>query len=75
MVILMLVSIAALAVAATAQTGSITGTVKDANGGVVPGADVTAANPTVGMNRTATSNDLRHLCIPATPFRVLHHHR
>jgi hypothetical protein len=57
MFIVALAVVAALAGAASAQTGSITGTVKDANGGIVPGADVTAANSARGISRTAVTND------------------
>jgi Carboxypeptidase regulatory-like domain/TonB-dependent Receptor Plug Domain len=57
MVMLALAVVVALAGAASAQTGSITGTILDANGGVVPSANVTAANPTNGVSRTAVSND------------------
>ena len=57
MTILALAIVAALAGVASAQTGSITGTVMDANGGVVPGAGITVANPANGISRTAVSND------------------
>ena len=57
MVMLALAVVVALATAASAQTGSITGTVTDSSGAVVPGASVTAANPTNGISRTATSNE------------------
>src|SRR2546428_8021248 len=45
--------------AAIAQTGSsnITGTVKDTNGAVVPGATVTAKNEATGVTSTQTSTD------------------
>lgn len=37
-------------------TGSIEGTVKDANGAVVPGASVTVSGVSVGFNQTLTTN-------------------
>lgn len=67
MVILALAVVAALVGAASAQTGSITGTVTDATGGVVPGANVTAANPTYGINRTVVSNDQGVFVFPQIP--------
>src|ERR1041384_7083658 len=46
-------------VAAIAQTGSsnITGTVRDTNGAVVPGAAVTAKNEATGVSSTQTTTD------------------
>jgi hypothetical protein len=45
-----------LATAALGQnTGSITGTVEDQSGSVIPGANVTANNPATNFNRTAVS--------------------
>jgi hypothetical protein len=43
-------------VALAQEEGSIVGTVKDSNGGVVPGAAVTAVDPGRGLKLTATSN-------------------
>jgi hypothetical protein len=51
--ILALAVVAALAGVTSAQTGSVTGIVKDANGAVVPGASVTVVNPGNGVSRTA----------------------
>src|SRR5437879_8522024 len=47
------------AVAAIAQTGTsnITGSVRDVNGAVVPGATVTAKNEATGVTSTQTTND------------------
>ncbi len=48
----------ALAGAASAQSaGSITGTVKDSSGAVLPGATVTLASPAIGVTRTTTSDE------------------
>lgn len=46
-------------VAATAQTGTsnISGTIKDTNGAVVPGATVTAKNDATGVTSTQTTTD------------------
>ncbi|HEX8921702.1 MAG TPA: TonB-dependent receptor, partial [Pyrinomonadaceae bacterium] len=51
-----LLLVQAVAVAQT-DTGRIVGTVKDVNGGLVPGAAVTAKNERTGEERTATSNE------------------
>ena len=51
------VAILALAGTAAAQSaGSITGTVKDSSGAVLPGATVTLTNPATGLVQTATSD-------------------
>jgi hypothetical protein len=67
MIIAALAIVTALAGAALAQTGSITGTVTDAIGAAVPGASVTAANPTNGVSRTAVSNDQGVFVFPQLP--------
>ena len=41
---------------AQAGTATLTGTVKDAQGSVVPGATVTAAQPATGSTRNTTTN-------------------
>lgn len=52
------VFVIALAGSAMAQNpGSVTGTVKDINGGVVPGAQVTATDASKGINQSAETND------------------
>src|SRR3984893_16444311 len=50
---LLLVPFAALA---QSDTGSLSGTVKDQNGAIIPGATVTAKNLKTGDERTATTN-------------------
>src|SRR4051812_22029523 len=42
---------------AQSNAADIQGTIKDANGAVVPNATVTARNPNTNIARTATSND------------------
>jgi hypothetical protein len=42
-----------LASAQSSATGTLTGVVKDANGGVLPGVSVTAAQPQTGLTRLA----------------------
>jgi hypothetical protein len=54
---LFLVTILAVAASAQSITGTISGTVTDPNGGVIPGATVTLVNDQVGNSRVATTND------------------
>src|SRR5574341_14102 len=57
-------------VVAQTDTGRIVGTVKDQNGGIVPGAIVTATNERTGDERTATANEDGHYVIPALKASV-----
>jgi len=61
-VILLLLSGAVLA---QTDTGKISGTVKDQNGAIVPGATVTVTNARTGEERSATSNTDGLFSIPA----------
>jgi Carboxypeptidase regulatory-like domain len=45
---------------AQSSSGTITGTVNDASGAVVPGAKVSIANPVSGLTRTATTDASGH---------------
>ena len=57
-----------LAGAAFAQSsGSIAGTVKDSNGGVVPGATVTASDPSRGLTQATTTNGEGDFVFPLLP--------
>src|SRR5208282_5541714 len=49
-------SLLTLCGAAWAQTGSITGTVKDPSGAAIPGASVLVTSPERGINRQTTTN-------------------
>jgi hypothetical protein len=73
------VVIAALAVApvwATAQSavhsGSITGTVTDTTGAVIPGAAITITNPLSGYTRSAVTDDAGHYDFQNLPFNHYH---
>src|ERR1700752_2213212 len=50
-----------------APTGSISGTVLDPQGAVVPNASITAKNKSTGEARTATTNDSGVFKIPGLP--------
>ena len=56
---------ASIAAFGQADTGSLSGTVRDQNGAVVPGAAVTAKNQSTGDERTTTSNTDGIFSIPA----------
>ena len=62
---LTLLLVAAMPVSAQITTGTITGTVKDAQGGVVPGATVTLIDEARGTKlRPATTNETGSYVIP-----------
>ena len=52
---------------AQVNTGSITGTVKDASGGVIPGATITATNVATSVARTLESGSLGNFTLQALP--------
>src|SRR5438132_4479012 len=62
---LAVVLFASIAVFAQSDTGSITGTVRDQNGAIVPGASITAKNQRTGEERSTTSNTDGTFSIPA----------
>lgn len=64
-IILAALLFAQVAAFAQGDTGTLSGTVKDQNGAIVPGATVTAKNERTGEERTATSNTDGYFSIPA----------
>jgi Carboxypeptidase regulatory-like domain len=56
-----------LPISASAQTGAITGVVKDAQGGVLPGATVTVRNAESGLTRTSVSEASGEFSVPGLP--------
>jgi len=67
--LLVLTVLLGAAVEAPAQTtqGEIIGTVRDAQGGVVPGVAISLTNPSTGLTRTATTADNGTFRFPALP--------
>ncbi len=57
---------------AQSNSGTITGTVTDPSGAVVPGATVTINNPVSEYTRTATTDDAGHFSLPNLPFNPYH---
>src|SRR5437763_15577165 len=55
------------AAAASAQSGSISGTVKDPSGGVMPGVTVTATRTTLSTQFTATTDGQGFYSLPKLP--------
>src|SRR5262250_3895171 len=47
--------------------GSISGTIKDPTGGVIPGVMLTATNPALGTNFKATTDARGHYSLPSLP--------
>ncbi len=54
-------------VAKAQNTGTILGSVQDKTGAVVPGANVTVADPSTGVNRSVKSNGSGEYLIPSLP--------
>jgi hypothetical protein len=53
-------------------TGSITGTVADPTGAVIPGATVEIHNPVSGFDRTVTTDGVGNYSFPNVPFNNYH---
>ena len=49
------------------DTASLTGTVNDSSGAVVPGAQVAVTNPEHGISRTTVTNSDGEYSVPALP--------
>jgi Carboxypeptidase regulatory-like domain/TonB-dependent Receptor Plug Domain len=56
----------------TGNSSSVTGTVLDPSGAVVPNATVEVHNPVSGFSRTATTNATGGFAIPNVPFNPYH---
>ncbi len=56
-----------LTAVAQSTSATLSGTVEDQNGAVVPGATVTAENKSTGLKRQATTNDEGQFTIPLLP--------
>ena len=72
-VAVLLVFFAATAFAQT-DTGKLSGTVKDQNGAVVPGANISIVDERTGTERNAKANDDGHFYVPAlkaSSYRVI----
>ena len=57
---------------AQSNSGTITGTITDPSGAVVPGATVTINNPVSQYSRTATTDDAGHFNFANLPFNPYH---
>ncbi|MGI8785790.1 MAG: carboxypeptidase regulatory-like domain-containing protein [Acidobacteriota bacterium] len=56
-VVCLLFAFAVVSVPAQTVTGTLSGTVSDSSGGIIPGVDVLAKNEEIGLLRTAVTND------------------
>ena len=63
---------APMVLAQTAGSGSISGTVTDSSGAVVPNATVTIRNPVSGFERTTNTDSSGAFNIPNVPFNPYH---
>ncbi|HZU08637.1 MAG TPA: TonB-dependent receptor, partial [Pseudacidobacterium sp.] len=61
-----------LSAQSTSNSGTITGTVTDPTGAVVPGAAVTIVNPVSKYERTVTTDKMGHFQFPNVPFNPYH---
>jgi len=52
---------------ACAQTATVSGTVKDQSGAVLPGVDVTITNPATSLSRTVVTNERGDYVVPLLP--------
>ncbi len=66
-----LLSLATIVLAQSAA-GTISGTVTDASGAVIPGATVTIENPVSGLSRSATTDAAGHYQFTNLPFNPYH---
>jgi Carboxypeptidase regulatory-like domain/TonB-dependent Receptor Plug Domain len=67
-----LLSSLAISLHAQSATGTITGTVADTSGAVVPGATVTIENPVSGLARTTKTDGAGHYQFTNLPFNPYH---
>jgi len=58
--------------ASSAEAGTISGTVKDQSGAVIPGATVTLHNPVSGLERTASTDASGNFTFTNIPFNPYH---
>src|SRR3954453_16697585 len=65
--IALLIAIVPFSAFAQSSNGSISGTVTDDAGGVLPGVTIAAVNTGTGMSRTSVSNSSGHFDIPLLP--------
>lgn len=65
--IALLIAIVPFSAFAQSSNGSISGTVTDAAGAVLPGVTITALNTATGLSRTTVSNPAGHFDIPLLP--------
>ncbi len=66
------VAVAPLSFAQQAGSGTVTGTVKDPTGAVVPGAKVEIHNPVSGYDRSAATDTSGTFTIPNVPYNNYH---
>jgi outer membrane receptor for ferrienterochelin and colicin len=65
--IALLIAIVPFSAFAQSSNGSISGTVSDDSGAVLPGVTVTAVNTATGLSRTTQSNTVGHYDVPLLP--------
>ncbi|MFZ0690194.1 MAG: TonB-dependent receptor [Acidobacteriaceae bacterium] len=71
-IFLLLSAVPGVAMGQAATNGTVTGTVTDPTGAVLPGAMVKIQNPVSQFERTATTDNAGHFQIPNVPFNSYH---
>ena len=65
-------NVVAFAAQSAGMSGTVSGTITDSTGAVVPGASVTLTNPVSGLHRTSVADGAGHVQFDNLPFNSYH---